>query len=37
MELKRWSSEINDWEDITQASVIKTRQYIQDNILRMFI
>ena len=33
MELKRWSSEINDWEDITQASVIKTRQYIQDNIL----
>ena len=33
MELLKYNSEINDWEDITQSSVIKTRQYIQDNIL----
>jgi DNA repair exonuclease SbcCD ATPase subunit len=33
MELKRWDKEANDWEDITQSSVIKTRQYIQDSIL----
>ena len=33
MELKKYNSETNEWDDITQASVIKTRQYIQDNIL----
>lgn len=33
MELKKYNQEIDQWEDITQASVIKTRQYIQDTIL----
>ena len=33
MELKKYNKEIDDWEDITQSSVIKTRQYIQDTIL----
>ena len=33
MELQKYNSESDEWEDITQSSVIKTRQYIQDNIL----
>jgi DNA repair exonuclease SbcCD ATPase subunit len=33
MELQKYNSEADEWEDITQSSVIKTRQYIQDNIL----
>lgn len=33
MELKKYNKEIDDWEDITQSSVIKTRQYIQDTVL----
>jgi DNA repair exonuclease SbcCD ATPase subunit len=33
MELLKWNEENQDWDDITQSSVIKTRQYIQDNIL----
>ena len=33
MELKVFNTETQEWDDITQASVIKTRQYIQENIL----
>jgi DNA repair exonuclease SbcCD ATPase subunit len=33
MELLKYNIEADDWEDITQSSVIKTRQYIQENIL----
>ena len=33
MELKKYNKECDEWEDITQASVIKNRQYIQDSIL----
>jgi DNA repair exonuclease SbcCD ATPase subunit len=33
MELQKYIAESDTWEDITQSTVIKTRQYIQDNIL----
>ena len=34
MELKKYNPNVEgEWEDITQSSVVKTRQYIQENIL----
>lgn len=33
MELQKYNAETGEWIDITQSSVIKTRQYIQDDIL----
>ena len=31
--LKQINSDLDEWEDITQSTVVKTRQYIQDHIL----
>lgn len=33
MELLKFNNDTNEWDDITQSTVIKTRQYIQDSIL----
>ena len=33
MELQKYNAETGEWIDITQSSVIKTRQFIQDDIL----
>jgi DNA repair exonuclease SbcCD ATPase subunit len=33
MTLLKYNEEANEWEDLTQSSVVKTRQYIQENLL----